>query len=125
VDTQVVVRIAEDSADAERLAELTDGLRSELLELDVDDVRRMPGAAPPPGSRGVDPAAVGALLVTLNGSVQLVAHLVTVARSWLDRSSTPRTVELTVGDATLRLSAATADQQDRLIDEFLQVIARE
>ena len=39
------VRISEDDADSERLAELARYLRSELLELDVDDVSALPGGS--------------------------------------------------------------------------------
>jgi hypothetical protein len=51
--------------DAEEIAEATLRLRHELLDLDVDAVE-VPGAGePPPGSRAVDVAALGALLVHL------------------------------------------------------------
>ena len=45
------VHLSEDDADSARLAELTGYLRSELRQLDVDDVSALPGHEPPPGSR--------------------------------------------------------------------------
>ena len=58
-------------------------LRRELLDLDVDVVE-VPGAGEPrPGSRAVDVAAIGALVVNL-ADPQLLAAVVATVRSWLD-----------------------------------------
>lgn len=123
--TEVLVTIDEDGADGQRLETLSLGLRGELLTLDVDDVRRVPGGAPPPGTRAVDLATVGALLVTLSGSVDLVSRVVGTVRSWLARGSPDRVVELSVGDKTLKLSAASPEQQERLVREFLRSVQPE
>jgi hypothetical protein len=60
--------VSEEDADAERLARLTNYLRSELLLLDVKDVKAVPAGEPPPGARAFDAAAVGALLIALGQS---------------------------------------------------------
>src|SRR5262249_33766005 len=122
VDTQVWVKVEEGGADSERLQELTDRLRAELLELDVEDVSGVPETEAPPGSRAVDLAAVGALLVSMTDSMQLLGRLVAAVRSWLARSSAERSVELTIGDKTLRVTNASSDQQDRLIEEFIHAV---
>ena len=123
MDTQVLVRVQESGADAERLAELADNLRTELLALDIDDVRPMRDGAAPPGSRGLDVAAVGALLASLNGSTAALGDLVRTVRSWLGRGGTaPRTVELTVGDKKLRVTNASGEQQDRLVEAFIAAV---
>jgi hypothetical protein len=122
VKTQVWLTIREGGADTERLEEVTDRLCDELLELDVEDVSGVREGEAPLGSRAVDLAAVGALLVSMKDSIQLLGHLVAAVRSWLTRSSAERTVELTIGDKTLRITNASSDQQDRLIDEFIQAI---
>ncbi|MDQ3103932.1 MAG: hypothetical protein M3Q87_01685 [Actinomycetota bacterium] len=124
MDTQVLVTIDEDGADALRLEALSLGLRGELLTLDVDDVRHVPGGEVPRGARAIDVAAVGALMVTLTGSVDLVGRIVGSVRSWLARGSPERTVELSVGDKTLKLSAASPEQQERLVEEFLRSVGR-
>src|SRR5690349_15799456 len=104
MDTQVLVRVQESGADAERLADLAVNLRTELLALDIDDVRPVRDGAAPPGSRGMDVAAVGALLASLNGSAAGLGHLVRTVRSWLARGdAAPRIVELTLGGKTLRV----------------------
>jgi hypothetical protein len=47
-------------ADAEEVAEATLQLRRELLDLDVDSVNLAAAGQPPPGTRGVELAALGA-----------------------------------------------------------------
>ena len=71
--------------DAEEIAEATIQLRRELLDLDVDAVE-VPGAGePPPGTRAVDVAALGALIVHLANS-QLLGAVVAAVGSWLGGS---------------------------------------
>jgi hypothetical protein len=124
VTTQVLVRVDEHGACADRLAELADALRTELLALDLDDVKPAPGGDPPPGSRAFDVAAAGALLASLSGSAELISHVVVAARAWLGRGGeVDRTVELTVGDRTLRVTGVSDQQQNRLIDAFLRAVA--
>jgi hypothetical protein len=120
---QMYVTIDEPGADEDRLDELAGTLRAELLELDVEDVRPLPAGAAPPGSRGVDLAAVAAFVVSLGGSAEAVTQLVTALKAWVGRGgSHPRTVEMTVGDKTLRITDASPDQQARLVEEFVRVI---
>jgi hypothetical protein len=118
---QMIIALGEADADAERLQQVADGVRLELLELDVDDVRPLRNGEAPPGSRGLDIAAVGAFLVTLGSSAEAINQVVTAMRSWIRLGrAAPRTVEMTVGDKTLRLSDATLAQQDRIVDAFLE-----
>jgi hypothetical protein len=51
---------------------------------------------------------------------------VVAARAWLGRGEGPaadRTVELTVGDRSLRVTSVSDEQQDRMIDAFLRAVA--
>jgi Effector Associated Constant Component 1 len=123
----VLMTVDERDAGAERLETLAEALRTEILALDVDDVTSVQAGEPPAGARGFDMAAAGALLASVNGSALIIRQLVTAVRSWLgrNRDSTPRTVELTIGDKTLRLTDASAEQQDRLIEEFVRSVARQ
>jgi hypothetical protein len=122
MDAQLLVTVDEPGADGQRLETLSLGLRDELLALDVDDVRRVHGGEPPPGTRAVDIATVGALLVTMSGGVDLVGRVVSTVRSWLSRGEPERVVELSVGDKTLKLTAASQEQQERLVREFLRSV---
>ena len=122
--TRIAVQVAQEAADADSLDELAGLLRQELLALDVDDVQRARAGQAPAGTRGVDVESIGALVVTLQGSVGLLDVLVRTVRSWLNRGPSGRSVELTVGNTTLRLGSATAEQQERLVDEFVRAAAR-
>ena len=117
----ITIEIAEEGADAERIDALTGYLRNDLLELDVAEVRRAPGGPPPPGTRGIDVAAVGALLVSLGGAATSINEIVTVIRAWLGRGGgVKRSVKLTIGGDVLELSEASRAEQDRLVDLFVR-----
>ena len=120
---RVLITIDESGADDERRQELSDRLRAELLDLDVVDARPVREGDPPGGARAVDIADVAAFVVSLGGTAEAFTQIVTALRAWVGRGrSAPRTVEVTVGDKTLRLSDATAAQQDRVIDEFVRSV---
>jgi hypothetical protein len=119
---ELTIELVEPGADPAAVDELTGNLRLELLELDVDSVVPVAAGPAPPGSKGLELAAVGALLVQLKGSAALVGSVVTTIRSWLRRgpSSTQRTLKITVDGRTLELGDATAEQQQQLVEQFLQ-----
>ncbi len=121
---ELKIELYEPDADLDAIDELTRNLRMELLELDVDSVSAPTAGPPPPGSKGLELAAIGALLVQVKGSVQVVSAVVATLRSWLQRGASPnRTLKVTVDGRTLELSAATAEQQQRLVDEFVRSLA--
>jgi hypothetical protein len=76
----------------------------------------------PEGTRGVDVTAINQLLVTLPASLGAVATLINAVRGWLSRSSDGRTVEITLGDKSLKLARASSDEQQHLVEEFLQSV---
>jgi hypothetical protein len=121
----MLLTIREAEADSQRIDELAIALRRELFDLGVDGVERVREGPPPANARGLDAASVGALLVTLNQSVQAVGAIVALVRSWLGSApTTGRSVELTVGDKILKLSSASEKQQEQLIGEFVQALSR-
>lgn len=122
--TSIGLAVREQGADAQALDELAALLRAELLAFDVDDVTRARSGEAPPGTRAIGVESIGALIVTLQGSVTLVESLVRGIRTWLNRGPSGRTVELTVGDVSLKLAAATAEQQDQLIEQFVRAATR-
>jgi hypothetical protein len=115
------VRIAEDDADSERLAELARYLRSELLELDVEDVSALSGGSgPPPGSRAFGAAEISGLLVMLGQSAEGLRSVVAAVTAWAGRGQgTRRTVRLELDGDALELSQASAADQERLISLFV------
>jgi Effector Associated Constant Component 1 len=111
----------EPGADAEEVERLGRQLRSELRELDVDDVRTVDGASPaPPGSKGVDAASLTELLVTLSGAGGVVATVIATVRDWLGRRSGGHKVSVTIDGDTLELDSATAAERAELIDSFVR-----
>jgi hypothetical protein len=103
--------------DAEQLAEATMQLRRELLDLDVEGVE-VPGAGEPPGTRAVELAALGALVVTVSQS-QLLAPVVAAIRSW-PAGSPRRSIKLELDGDTLELTGVSSKEQQRLVDEWLR-----
>lgn len=103
--------------DPDEVAQATLQLRRDLLDLDVD-AAEVPGAGePPPGSRAVDVAALGALVVNI-ADPQLLAAVVAAVRSWLADSSR-RSVKLQLGGDALELTGVSSREQRRLADEWL------
>lgn len=100
--------------DAEELAELTGRLRGELLGLDVQDVDQVPDEAVPDGAKGV--AAIAGWLAVQLGPETLRTVLAKVA-DWVARND--RLVEVTYGDDTLKLSRASREQQEKIIDGWI------
>ena len=114
------LHISEDGADAERLAALAGYLRAALLQLDVEDVARQQDGAPPPGARGFGMGAAGGLLIALGQSAEGLRSVVSAIRDWLRRAEgTRRRVLLELDGDALELSAASAADQERLIELFV------
>ncbi|HBW19735.1 MAG: hypothetical protein ACLPN6_18785 [Streptosporangiaceae bacterium] len=114
------LQLSEEGADEERLAVLTGYLRTELRQLDVEDVAAPPLGAAPPGARVAGVAAVGTLLVALGQSAEGLRSVVSAIRDWLRRGDgTRRTVRLELGGDALVLSQASAADQERLIELFV------
>jgi len=105
-------------ADAEEVAEATLQLRRELLDLDVEAVELPRAGEPPPGTRAVELAALGALAVTLAQS-QLLTPVVAAVRSWL-AGQHQRSVKLELDGDALELTGLSSNEQRRLVDEWLR-----
>ena len=104
-------------SDPEEIVRVTSQLRRELLDSDIDVVETPSTGEPPPGSKGVNVTALGALFVSIADS-QLLAAVVTAVRSWLAGSSR-RSIKLQLGDDVLELSGVSSKEQKRLTDEWL------
>jgi hypothetical protein len=113
------VQISEDGADAERLDALSRYLRSELLELDVENVTALPGGESPPGARVFETAVAGGLLVTIGEAADSFRAVILTIRTWLQRGEgTGRKVRVEIDGDALELSDASPAEQDRLIELF-------
>ena len=120
--TELWIEISDPDADAERLDMMTATLRQDLLALDVSSVKPVSAGEAPEGSKAVDPATIGAIVVAMKSSVELATQVVAAVRSWLGRGSPKKSTQvlkLTMNGQTIELSAATVDQQQQLVDAFV------
>ena len=100
------------------LEELTAAVRRELLQLDVESVDRVSGGPAPDGTRGIDVAAIGALLVSLSKATPVLGQVVDVIQAWAARSPN-RTVKLTLDGDTLELNGMSEDEQRRVVRDWM------
>jgi hypothetical protein len=115
MDQLILQVLPGEDSDAEELADLGDRLREELLEYDVSSVGPVPAEDVPPGAKGIGEVAGWpvANFATLDG----LRAVIDGVRAWSAR--THRTVEVTMDGDTLKLEAATAQQQQEIIDARL------
>jgi hypothetical protein len=106
---------AELDTDAEELAQLAGRLRAELLDLDVDAVRRPVRVDAPADAKGAGLLAFGELVVGLVASPEVLASIIDTVRSWLGRNRA-RSVKLTLDGDALEVSGVSSAEQDRLIE---------
>jgi hypothetical protein len=104
--------------DAEELAELAQGLRSELLQLDVDAVALARDGGAPDGAKGIELFAFGGLVVHLGLSSTVLSAVVETTVAWLGRRRT-RSVKLTLDDDTLEVTGISSAEQSRLIEQWV------
>jgi hypothetical protein len=109
------VSILGDSDDADEMDELVNGLRSDLLDLDVEAVEPVEDTDLPEGAKGLG-TLFGLLSVSL-GIVDRLQSVVDTLREWTGR--TGRTVEIRLGDDVLKVSRASSAQQERIIEDWI------
>jgi hypothetical protein len=102
--------------DAEELDHLARQLRDQLLQLDVEDVQALRDGEAPPGSKAVDPASVGAMVVTL--ATAAIPGVIGIVQGWL-RGRPAAGVKVTLGRDSIELTNATAAEIEQLTRAFL------
>lgn len=119
----IVLELVTDD-DPEETERLTQALRRELLLIpEVETVRAAPGGPAPDGTRGVDPAAIGALVVTALPTAEVLAKLIGVIRGWLPRSGGETTMKVTVNGHTIEL-VPSKEQKAALVQAFIDEVSR-
>jgi hypothetical protein len=108
-----VVPIAD--SDAEELADLAGQLHAELLGVDGASVGPLPAGAVPEGAKGL--GDVAGWLVAQFGTLDGLRALVAAVRGFASR--TGRTVEVSIGGDSLKVTGATSQQQEKIIDAWL------
>ncbi|MGW0733585.1 hypothetical protein [Streptomyces sp. NPDC002851] len=116
-ESYVVRVVPEADEDAAELDALAQQLRAELLELDVDGVEPLAAAEDvPPQAKGVG-TTMGALLVRF-GITQGARAVVNAVKRWAARSE--RSVEITFGEDTLKVTGISPERQEQLIEVWLE-----
>src|SRR6266498_2527406 len=88
------------------------------IELAVEAVEQPRAGQPPPGTRAVELAALGALAVTVTQS-GLLSPVVAAVRAWL-AGAPQRSIKLELDGDVLELTGLSSNEQRRLTDEWLR-----
>lgn len=106
-------------ADDDELERLARSLRAELLELDVEDVEPATDGAAPEGARAIEAVALGALVVRLVRTPEVLGALTRAIRRW-SGPRPERTVRIELDGDVLELSGATGEETDKLVDAWIE-----
>jgi hypothetical protein len=104
--------------EADELLELAQGLRGELLELDVDAVRLGIEGVAPDGAKGVELLAFGGLSIQFALKSPVLRSVVDTTVAWLGRQQA-RSVRLTLDGDTLEVTGVSSDEQCRLVEQWV------
>jgi len=100
------------------LDELTAKMRNELLQLDVASVDRLSTGPAPDGAKGVDLAAVGALIVSISKATPVLGQVVEILQAWAAREPN-RTVKVTIDGDTLEINGVSQKDQHVVIKDWM------
>ncbi|GAA2137379.1 hypothetical protein GCM10009760_17820 [Kitasatospora kazusensis] len=114
MDVRVAV-VPDSDEDAGEVAEWASRLLVELSGLDDASIDVDAGGDAPAGSKGLGSAA-GALLARLV-SFDVLRAMLTAVHEWATRAG--RTVELSIDGDVLKLTGASREQQERVIQAWL------
>ena len=99
---EVLIELSLADGDSVELDELTRQLRSEVQELDIDSLHEVSEGTAPAGTKGMDPAAIGQMAITLAPTI--IPPLFGLLKSWVERKpSTPVKVTVKVGRKTAQI----------------------
>ena len=116
----VVVRLEADDAEGDATFQLTEELRQEVLQLPIEQAVHGTAGPAPPGTRAIDAAALGEIVVTLGTAAGGLTALVHTARRWLAAASGVRKIRIEIDGDVLELSGAGTDEQKRLINSWIE-----
>ncbi|WP_433200954.1 hypothetical protein ACQP00_29695 [Dactylosporangium sp. CS-047395] len=113
----ISLRVIAPGLDGEYVERLTRSLRTEIVDLDVDDVTAGPVAMAPAGTKSAETLAIGALVVALAPTV--AQSLMAVISSWLSRQ--PAEIEIEI-DGHRITGSFTKEERDGLVAAYLRRI---
>ncbi len=106
------------SREADELLELTQRLRGELLELDVDTVQIGTEGEVPEGAKGGELLAFGGLVIKFALDSAVLRAVVDTTVAWLGRQEA-RSVRLTLDGDTLEVTGVSSEEQSRLVEQWI------
>lgn len=94
--TELLISLSLDDGDTEELQKLTRNLQSEIEQLHIDSIEKVPAGDLPEGTKSVDWAEIGQMVVTL--APVIIPPLFDLLKSWINRqSSVPVKIKIKVG----------------------------
>ncbi|MDX6719059.1 MAG: hypothetical protein QOJ63_1313 [Solirubrobacteraceae bacterium] len=105
--------------DTDTLARLSQQLRLELADLDVDTVRFAAGGAAPEGAKSVELLDVGGLVVVLGLRRHVLRAVVDTVAAWLARQQA-RSVKLTLDGDELEVTGLSSTEQKQLMARWVE-----
>lgn len=115
---EVRVGLAGGDLDSDALAECATMLGQELADLDVDEVAALTSGSAPPGAKGVELLAVGALVVKLAKSTKVLGQVVDTMRDWLRRNHAD-SIRLEIDGDVIEIKGAAQEERKVLIDAWV------
>ena len=115
---EVRVGLAGGDLDADALTECATMLGQELADLDVDEVASLSAGEAPPGAKGVELLAVGALVVKLARSTKVLGQVVDTMRDWLRRNHAD-SIRLEIDGDVIEIKGAAQEERKILIDAWV------
>jgi hypothetical protein len=105
--------------DVEECQRLMRRLRDELAELDVEEIIPVAGGPAPPGSKGLDPATLGAIVVAMSASGGVFTSVIGAVKDLLERHAARHRISITIDGDTIELERATVEQQSELVGAYI------
>lgn len=114
--------VADDPAASDEAAQRLMKELHGLPEVFAVEPAAIPGAD---GGRSVDALAIGALLLTLAATPEVLGSVLTYLLEWLHRQGNDRgMIKFRMGDKELEITNATPAERKRFIDAFVRELRR-
>jgi hypothetical protein len=126
--TQLELRLSDANGSTEELEIAAIAIREDLLCLDsVVSASRLGGQPAPPGTRSASIEELGAILVVAKSAADLAGPVLSMVRKWAKqpgKQTEARTATMTIDGNTLSITGGSAENEDKLVDAWLQRIAQ-
>ena len=117
------LRVSVRDVDDEATAGAAVALYDELCDLPVDSIDQVPADSEAAGSRGGDAVAVGEFLLQLASNRDVVVAVLAALQEWIGRWGRGSLV-VVAGDDRIEVPSPSPEQQQRLVDAFIERVLR-